>query len=194
MNTAFIQRIIGAFFVITSGVIFIPYFLDGSPQEAQATLLSSIPVPPPAPLVAEIPPATQQVVLPKPFEPTAPVIASAPALPSTPPAMAVNKVATAVTVPATSASLSKDNMWTVQVGVYIDAQRAIAVEQQLRAKGYAAYRRAMPNTALTQLFIGPEFNQANAKAMALQLQHELRVAAVVVPFNDTLKVALQQGQ
>jgi len=188
------QRMVGAIFVIALGVIFIPYFLDGSPQEAKATLMSSIPVPPPAPLVADIPPANpQHVALPKPFEPTPTTTASVTAPKEITPVSSetIPVLPVVATQTLTTPAFTNDQPWTIQVGVYIDAFRAMEVEKQLRAKGYAAYRRTMPNTSLTQLFIGPEYNKEKARTIALQLQQELRVAALIVPFNDSLKVALQ---
>lgn len=157
MTEAFKQRITGAVFLISSAVIFIPNILDGNPSDAQIL----------------------RTTIPKPFE--VPHIQSN----MTNTATTMQPTQTVAPIQQQLAQTSPNTQpWSIQLGSFLNADRAQQLAQTLSSQGYAVYTRVDPDTTFTQVFIGPEVSKASALALASRLQQEISVLGAVVPFEN----------
>ncbi|HEU5280828.1 MAG TPA: SPOR domain-containing protein [Gammaproteobacteria bacterium] len=78
--------------------------------------------------------------------------------------------------------------WVIQVGTFKQKGPAMRLVNQLRENGYRAFIQQLPSSDgnNTQVFVGPENRQHLARALATQLQDDMKVKGIVIsyqPFN-----------
>ena len=84
--------------------------------------------------------------------------------------------------------------WSVRVGSFSDPAMAQQLQQKLRQYGYEAYLQSADNQ-LYNVLVGPELVASNAQAVLVQLQGQLELNGVVVPYEPILYVqnTVQRG-
>ncbi|MCL5668635.1 MAG: SPOR domain-containing protein [Gammaproteobacteria bacterium] len=142
-NSAFKHRLTGAIILVILAVIFVPMLLDGeSPTTITETNIPSKP----DEFSSKVIPLDEitQPALPE----TSPSVSSAPAVQGPPAAAPVTVPAAAPAEPnkpqgkpqdSKPAAPGKPGGWVVQLGSFSSEQNAVALRDQLRAKGYTAF-------------------------------------------------------
>lgn len=77
--------------------------------------------------------------------------------------------------------------WSIRVGSFSDPAIAKQLEQKLQQQGYAAYLQAS-DSDLYNVLVGPELAAANAHTVQRQLNEQLQLKGVVVPYEPILYV------
>lgn len=75
--------------------------------------------------------------------------------------------------------------WVIQVGSFKQKTAAMHLVNQLRENGYRAFIQQLPSSDgnSTQVFVGPENRQHLARALATQLQDDLKVKGIVISYQ-----------
>lgn len=75
--------------------------------------------------------------------------------------------------------------WVIQVGSFKEKGSAMHLVNQLRENGYRAFIQQLPSSdgSNTQVFVGPENRQHLARALATQLQDDMKVKGIVVSYQ-----------
>lgn len=75
--------------------------------------------------------------------------------------------------------------WVIQVGSFKQKTAAMHLVNQLRENGYRAFIQQLPSSDgnNTQVFVGPENRQHLARALATQLQDDLKVKGIVISYQ-----------
>lgn len=198
-NSAFKHRLTGAIILVILAVIFVPMLLDGeSPTTITETNIPSKPdefsskVIPldeiTQPVLPETPPAASApaapVVQKPPSDPAAPAVQNPPAAapvtaPAPTPAAAPNKPQ--ASKPAAS---GKPGGWVVQLGSFSSEQNAVALRDQLRAKGYTAFVEKTQSGAASRYRVnaGPEPERARAEALRDALEKDMKQKGMVLHY------------
>ncbi|RDI46074.1 SPOR domain-containing protein [Aquicella lusitana] len=99
---------------------------------------------------------------------------------------------TVKSVPAIQGPVERDGLiklksavWIIQIGSFKNKANALRLVNQLRAKGYPAFIQQVSTTlgSSTRVFVGPETNQSNARALANQLESEMRLRGIVLSYK-----------
>lgn len=190
------QRLIGAVVLISLGVIFIPMLLKGPdsldapiftsniPQQPEQRKTEIIPIKPIPPRPDNIPimaiPVEVDSAIPQPEsqpednKPAAVTMEEPPVVTSKP-----DSAATAPTENILSTDLSG---WAVQVGSFSSKKNALALQQRLRDKQYAAFVEAYQakSGVRYRVRIGPELSADKAKQLASKLKREMGIDGLVL--------------
>ena len=92
------------------------------------------------------------------------------------------------TTPSAAAAPSKDRMnvtaWVIQLGTFSSEQNALALRDQLRAKGYTAFVEKIKSgdNQLFRVRVGPELERARADAMRDKLEKETKQRGIVTRY------------
>lgn len=75
--------------------------------------------------------------------------------------------------------------WVIQVGTFKEKGSAMHLVNQLRENGYRAFIQQLPSSSgsSTQVFVGPENRQHLARALATQLQDDMKVKGIVISYQ-----------
>ncbi len=176
-NSGLKQRLIGAAVLIILAVIFVPMLLDG---ESPTTITeTNIPPKPDGKFSSKIIPLDEitQPVLPE----TPPAASSA-----TPQPAEIEPAAALSTAPAPAPASAKPQSapgaWVVQLGSFSSEQNALALRNQLRAKGYTTFVEKTKSgaTALYRVNVGPELERARAEAQRDTLEKDMKQKGMVL--------------
>ena len=142
---------------------------EGRRVESDAPARVSIPTPPEAPRAA----------------------VSGPSGSSTPAsASAVGSAASAAEQPSDSSGNKQTTeapaagKWTVQLGSFLEAENASALQERLRARGYPAFVETGPSARgeMSRVLVGPMTDRGKAKDSAAKLRREMKLEGIVVPY------------
>lgn len=76
--------------------------------------------------------------------------------------------------------------WAIQMGSFKVKQNAINLANKLRAAGYKAFTREIKSASgrvSTRVYIGPEFKQASAAKLSSDVQHQMNMQGLVIPYK-----------
>jgi DedD protein len=93
------------------------------------------------------------------------------------------KVTTAPAATAATIEQLKKGAWVVQLGSFKSKINAENLTNALRAKGFKAFTFATKSNGQTRVYIGPEFKQSSALALAGKVQTSLSMRGIVVPYK-----------
>lgn len=191
-NSAFKHRLTGAIVMVILAVIFVPMLLDGE----SPTIISETNIPPkPDEFSSKIIPLDEitQPALPE-TSPSASPTAAQPAetepaaAPSTEPAPAPSSAPALAPAPAAlnkpQSTAGKPGAWVVQLGSFSSEQNAVALRDQLRAKGYKASVEKTKSGAasLYRVSVGPELERARAEALRDALEKDMKLKGMVLHY------------
>lgn len=77
--------------------------------------------------------------------------------------------------------------WSIRVASFSDPLVAEQLEQKLQQQGYEAYLQSSDGN-LYNVLVGPELAASNAHVVQKQLQQQLQLKGVVVPYDSVLYV------
>ncbi|OGT38443.1 MAG: hypothetical protein A3F11_09955 [Gammaproteobacteria bacterium RIFCSPHIGHO2_12_FULL_37_14] len=79
----------------------------------------------------------------------------------------------------------KQAVWVIQLGSFKDKSAALRLTNQLRSSGYRAFMQQVSTSFgnSTRVFVGPEYRQDMAFALAEQLQNHLHMRGVVMSYK-----------
>jgi cell division septation protein DedD len=87
----------------------------------------------------------------------------------------------------TYASSEDTKAWSIRVGSFSDPLIAQQLEQKLQQQGYEAYLQSSDGS-LYNVMVGPELAASNAQVVQKQLQQQLQLKGVVVPYEPIMYV------
>ena len=75
--------------------------------------------------------------------------------------------------------------WAVQLGSFLESKNALALRDRLRAGGYPAFIESGTSAqgTISRVFVGPVADRGRAKDSASNLQREMRLEGIVVPYR-----------
>jgi DedD protein len=175
------QRIVGALVLVALAVIFLPMLFSREDELRQVVV--DAPAMPQAPAIPEV--ALDPVEVPQPIAPEqvppvepleVPEVAEAPTEPAvaTPAAVEPSK---AERLDASSLPVS----WSVQLASLSSRERAVELQQRLRAQGYNAYVRSVDG--MNRVFVGPVIERAEANRLRDQLNRQQKLNGFIVRFQ-----------
>lgn len=184
MDIALKQRIVGALIIIGGGIVFIPSILEGPVIDSQQLVLDVPPRPELTPYKVD-PAHYEQLVT----EADAQIARDqAQEIPAE--ADVANK---AENTPATTQEIAKTTVskpplnpvWTVQLGSFTQIGNAKELEARLQKNKLKAYMKKIntDNGIRYRVFVGPEIRQADAYAVAQQLQKKFGLSGLVVKYR-----------
>jgi len=196
------HRLIGAAVLAAIAVLFLPSFFKDR-QQYQVDTGSHIPSRPSITAVDFNEPMQPEGVEPAPVPETmfvpdetevAPVVQAPPVEQSAPAAASVSSVqssvsSVAITEPSVPAmplnAQGLPDTWVIQVASLSAQAAANKLRDQLQADGHKAYVRSVPGASATiyRVFIGPKQDKAQALAIKSQLDKQLKVNSLVLPFK-----------
>jgi DedD protein len=191
------RRIIGVLVVIALVIIVLPLAVnDHKPQVVHTAEIKAPPFPEPKNEIATIPTTVvvaenkpqQNPVVAVPIANTdvlkTKVTVVAKVLPVTPVITAPKLQATkAVVSEPTNLSNLKKPAWVVQLGSFKNESNAIRLMNMLRTKGFKAFTYKTKHNDQTCVYVGPEFKQVTASALANQINHEVSMRGMIVSYN-----------
>ena len=207
MDSALKQRLLGAAVLIALAVIFVPMFLNNTPQQTDNTTLNlDIPKAPERKFETRTLPVVDTAATP--IASAAPAPASDPnkvvmvdtkappqvdahpennAAPAPKPPVAETKPAPAPAPPvATEPAAATDGRFAVNLGIYADRGHADALVAKLKKSGFAAYDEATDyqGKPAARVRVGPFVSRAAAESVRLKIkQSEPKVPSSVIESN-----------
>jgi cell division septation protein DedD len=171
MTSALKQRIIGAIFLLSLSVIFIPMFFDGEAPRWLNTYYSTMPSAP------QFPDLEKPVV-------TLDTDDKNRSLMTTPHdkdkkswlSFASKKGQVAI-------EDINQECWSIKLGTFVKREEALALQEKLQQNGFPAYVREVPRTRLIAVFVGPELVRDNAEAMLQNIKKQLNMEGTVEEFD-----------
>lgn len=185
-NSAFKHRLTGAIILVILAVIFVPMLLDGE----SPTTISETNIPPkPDEFSSKIIPLDEitQPALPE-TSPSASPTAAQPAETEPAAAPSIEPAPSAAPAPATpdkpQSTAGKPGAWVVQLGSFSSEQNAVALRDQLRAKGYKAFVEKTKSGAasLYRVNAGPELERARAEVLRDALEKDMKQKGMVLHY------------
>ncbi len=184
MTTSLKQRMVGAIFILSLGVILLPVIFD-KPKAESDILAKGIPEVPALPDVSEV--AQINYVFDEPaIETSAPapaVVAIAepvvePVAPQPPAQKPINIQAKA------KASLAEaaQSQWTIQLGAFSSEENANVLMQKLSQQGFQPYLRKVANDSLVRVYVSPGVPREQAVSLTTKLDTELGLKGIVVRY------------
>lgn len=79
----------------------------------------------------------------------------------------------------------KNPVWVIQIGSFKNKTNALRLVNQLRSSGYRAFiqRTSTAFGESTRVFVGPEYKQVNARALATRLETDMHLKGIVVSYK-----------
>ncbi len=202
------HRLIGAAVLAAIAVLFLPSFFKDR-QQYQVDTSSHIPSRPSITAVDFNEPTQPEGIEPAPLPeamfvpdeaevvPAAQVPAASQASPTEQSVVAATNVSSAHAAVSSSASAEPSvpvmplnsqglpDTWVIQVASLSAQAAANKLRDQLQAEGHKAYVRSVPgaNATIYRVFIGPKQDKAQALAIKSQLDKQLKVNSLVLPFK-----------
>lgn len=188
MDTPIKQRLVGLAVLIALAAIFLPMLLDGSGREGHVRVDMDIPPEPLFPAPERLP---VRPTIPEPVERTLPAGALAPEQapePAPTPAETARPrpaepVARAMpSAPAERGEAAIEEGWVVQVGSFSEEGRAQTLHKRLREKGFEAFVEPFTSGEMHvyRVKVGPPAARADAEGLAVRLEQELGLKGLVV--------------
>ena len=168
MTSALKQRVIGAIFLLSLSVIFIPLFFDNDAPHWLNTYYSVIPQAP------ALPDLKKSIVAPG----TSQKLTAAP--------QKHNNLAWLGFNPEKSKpTLEEINQecWSIRIGAFLKREDALALQDKLQDNGFPAYMREVPHTRLIGVFVGPELVRNNAETMLNTIKNQLGMEGTLEAFD-----------
>ena len=175
------QRIVGALVLVALAVIFLP-MLFSRPDEQRQVVVDA-PVMPSMPAMPEQSVVPVEVPEPEPIPepPQSPQAeAELAAVPAEPVVTAPPQAEPAKPVSHLDAN-SLPVSWSVQLASLSSRERAIELQQRLRAQGYNAYVRSVDG--MNRVFVGPVIERAEANRLRDQLNRQQKLNGFIVRFQ-----------
>ena len=181
------QRLVGAAVLVSLAVIFVPMALDRAREPQSRFVVDDIPETPEEDDVSPI----------LSLEADASGGSAATGAEGGPPAAAPDRAASTTSAgneqdgssgepERESASTGADtvNAWVVQLGSFARSQNAVALRDQLRAKGYTAFLESAESDQgrVTRVYVGPELQRAQAEQALKELQGEGDLQGIIVRY------------
>jgi len=172
------QRMVGALVLVALAVIFLP-MLFNRPDEQRQVVVD-------APVMPSMPAMPEQSVVPVEVPEPEPI----PEPPQPPQAEAEPMAEPVVTAPPQAepakpvSHLDANSLpvsWSVQLASLSSRERAIELQQRLRAQGYNAYVRSVDG--MNRVFIGPVIERAEANRLRDQLNRQQKLNGFIVRFQ-----------
>lgn len=187
---AFKQRMVGAIFILSLGVIFIPVILDTPAEEVQFQVTSK-PQAPALPEVSEVA-KINYVFSDLEGEPqVAPeaVVAQAPAVetPSKPVPVPEVKKAEPVKPPVAAVAKVEPKIhgeWTVQLGAFSSSENANELMHRLTKQGFDSYLKINPNTHMVRVYVAPGVDKDKAQVLKSKLDSQLGIKGILVKYQE----------
>jgi DedD protein len=199
MNTAFKQRMAGAIFILSLGVILIPVILE-KPNEQPLPQYSEKPATPSLPntktvanikyvfneiednynVAAEQNPAPIMTAgydaqdKPDVFEDVSSKSEETPSRAAAQARQASQEV---------MASLHPGD-WTIQLGAFGSRENANGLLAKLTAEGFESYLKEVPGRDLVRVFVAPGIDHDDAEALLGELNTEMGLKGIIVRFRD----------
>ncbi len=175
------QRMVGALVLVALAVIFLPMLFSRPDEQRQVVVdapvmpsmpampeQSVVPVEVPEPEPIPEPPQSPQAEAELAAVPAEPVVAAPPQAESAKPVSHLD---------ANSLPVS----WSVQLASLSSRERAIELQQRLRAQGYNAYVRSVDG--MNRVFVGPVIERAEANRLRDQLNRQQKLNGFIVRFQ-----------
>jgi DedD protein len=179
---AFKQRMVGAIFILSLGVILIPVILD-APSDDPQPYYSVMPEAPSLPEVSEASKINYVFngldnVLQEPAEVAAP--------PKQVAEVKLNRVpepvaASHASVPAPAPAQGE---WTIQLGAFSSTENANELLQRLSQKGFESYLKTTPGKKLVRVFVAPGVQKEKAQALQTKLDSQLGLKGILVRYQE----------
>ncbi len=172
------QRMVGALVLVALAVIFLP-MLFSRPDEQRQVVVD-------APVMPSMPAMPEQSVVPVEVPEPEPI----PEPPQPPQAEAEPMAEPVVTAPPQAepakpvSHLDANSLpvsWSVQLASLSSRERAIELQQRLRAQGYNAYVRSVDG--MNRVFVGPVIERAEANRLRDQLNRQQKLNGFIVRFQ-----------
>lgn len=79
----------------------------------------------------------------------------------------------------------KNHAWVIQIGSFKNKTNAIRLVNQLRENGYHAFIQQVNTISgdSTRVFIGPEYKQTSARALASRLENDLHIHGMIISYK-----------
>ena len=199
MNTAFKQRMAGAIFILSLGVILIPVILE-KPTEHPLPQYSEKPAKPGLPNTKSVANinyvfneiednynvAAAQVQVPEVVEivevievaELEPAIEQAPAETPSRAAEQARLVSQAATPPLYPGD------WTIQLGAFSSRDNADGLLAKLTAEGFESYLKEVPGRDLVRVFVAPGIDHDDAENLLGELNKGMGLKGIIVRFRD----------
>jgi DedD protein len=176
---AFKQRMVGAIFILSLGVILIPVILD-APSDDPQPYYSVMPETPSLPEVSEVSKINYVFNgLDEPVQVTpevaAPQIAVVQVEPQPKPPVAPPKAPVAV---------QQQGEWTIQLGAFSSTENANELLQRLSQKGFESYLKTTPGKKLVRVFVAPGVQKEKAQALQSKLDSQLGLKGILVRYQE----------
>lgn len=185
MDIALKQRIVGALIVIGGGIVFIPSILEGPVIDSQQLILDVPPRPELTPYKVD-PARYEQLVTEVDAQIARDQAQEIPAEADAANKKAENTPTTTQEIAKTSVSKPPLNpVWTVQLGSFTQIGNAKELETKLQKNKFKAYIKKIntDNGIKYRVFVGPEIRQADAYAVAQQLQKKFGLSGLIVKYR-----------
>lgn len=202
LNIAFKQRIVGAIFILSLGVILIPVILD-TPEKDLAHEYSAKPANPGMPEIAEVAqinyvftdidetlqaePAVQATTVafeePKVAAPAIIKKAEAPA-PELKQALKPAPKSEPGPIDKAIARIDPVGDWTIQLGAFSNRDNANQLLNKLATEGFQAYLKEVPGRSMVKVFVAPGVERDKAQKLLTQLDDEYGIKGIIVRFRD----------
>ncbi len=189
MTTSLKQRMVGAIFILSLGVILLPVIFDQPKPEADI-LAKGIPEVPALPDVSEVAqinyvfdepaieaPAPTPAVVAIIAEPVAETVAE-PVEPQ-PPAQKPRNIPAKAKASLAEAAQSQ---WTIQLGAFSSEENAKVLMQKLSQQGFQPYLRKVANDSLVRVYVSPGVPREQAVSLTSKLDTELGLKGIVVRY------------
>lgn len=170
MTSMLKHRIVGAIFLLSLSVIFIPMFFDGDAPRWFTIYSATMPSAPP------IPDIRKALVTP-----------------------AQDKTQNLSVTPQQKERLSwlrfnskkementaflTEQCWSIRLGTFVKREDAVALQAQLKENGFPAYLKDVPRTRLVSVFVGPELLRDHAEKTLKNIKDTLGVEGLLVEFD-----------
>jgi cell division septation protein DedD len=195
MNTVFKQRMAGAIFILSLGVILIPVILE-KPIEQPPPQYSEIPASPGMPetkRVDKIQYVFNQIE--ENYVAEAEQVAalnSAPAIVAEAAPVASPEVASEISPRlAEQQVISEQDLpgldpgdWTIQLGAFGSRENADGLRARLAQEGFESYLRDVPGRDLVRVFVAPGIDHDDAEKLLSELNNEMGLKGIIVRFRD----------
>jgi DedD protein len=182
---AFKQRLVGAVFILSLGVILIPLILD-SPRDDAELHYASKPSRPALPEISdvakisyvfnemeqEINAASEVTALAEPLAPEPAPVSERASIP---------KPLAARVSPSVTPSLGE---WTIQLGAFSSVENANELLNRLSQEGFPTYLKTTPGRKLVRVFVGPGVDKDKAQALLVKLDTEFGLKGILVRYRE----------
>lgn len=186
---AFKQRMVGAIFILSLGVILIPVILN-SPNEDSQPYYTAKPDTPALPEVSELSQinyvfneiASEPQVVAQVEEPSKPEVQPVTQVVKAPAVTSTVAPTAAPTVVSTKPNHPGD--WTIQLGAFSSSDNAKELLRRLSQEGFESYLKETPGKKLVRVFVAPGVEKEKAQALISKLDSEFGIKGILVRYQE----------